>query len=68
MIAIAMALRGGHPQDAETLATQMMAAPNTAPLDIAYLHLNRGLAREQLGHRDEAVADFTVAIDAKILP
>jgi tetratricopeptide (TPR) repeat protein len=68
MIAIAEALRGGHPQDAETLATQMMAAPNLTPLDNAYLHMNRGLAREKLGRRDEALADFAAAIDAKVLP
>jgi hypothetical protein len=68
MIAIAQALRGNHPQDAETLATQMMAAPGLSPLDNAYLYMNRGLAREKLDRRDDALADFTVAIDAKILP
>jgi tetratricopeptide (TPR) repeat protein len=68
MIAIAEALRGGRPQDAETLASQMMAASGVTPLDNAYLHMNRGLAREKLGHRDEALSDFTVAIGAMILP
>jgi Flp pilus assembly protein TadD len=68
MIAIAVALRSGHPQDAEALTTRMMAAPNVTALDTAYLHLNRGLAREKLGRRNEAVTDFTAAIDAKILP
>jgi tetratricopeptide (TPR) repeat protein len=68
MIAIAEALRGDHPQDAEALATQMLAAPDLAPLDSAYLHMNRGLAREKLDRRDDALADFTIAIDAKILP
>ena len=68
MIAIAQALRGNRPQDAETLATQMMAAADLSPLDNAYLRMNRGLAREKLGRREEALADFTVAIDAKILP
>jgi tetratricopeptide (TPR) repeat protein len=68
MIAIAEALRGNNPQGAETLATQMMATPNLTPLDTAYLHMNRGLAREKLDHRDEALADFTAAIDAKVLP
>jgi tetratricopeptide (TPR) repeat protein len=46
----------------------MMAAPNLSPLDNAYLHMNRGLAREKLDHRDDALADFTAAIDAKVLP
>jgi hypothetical protein len=51
MIAIAQALRGNRPQDAEALATQMMATPGLASLDSAYLHMNRGLAREKLGRR-----------------
>jgi tetratricopeptide (TPR) repeat protein len=68
MIAIAQALRGGNAQGAERLATQMLAAPNLAPLDNAYLHMNRGLAREKLDHRDDALADFTAAIGAKVLP
>jgi tetratricopeptide (TPR) repeat protein len=68
MIAIAQALRGGDPQGAETLATQMMAASGVAPLDKAYLHMNRGLAREKLDRREDALADFTAAIDANILP
>ena len=68
MIAIAEALRGGNPQGAETLATQMMAAPGIAPLDDAYLHMNRGLAREKLDRRDDALADFSAAIESKTLP
>lgn len=68
MIAIAQALRGNDAQRAEMLATQMMAAPQLAPLDVAYLHMNRGLAREKLGHLDEALSDFSAAIDANVLP
>ena len=68
MIAIAQALRANRAADAEALATQMMAAPDLTPLDNAYLHMNRGLAREKLERRDEALADFNAAIDAKVLP
>lgn len=68
MIAIAQALRENRPKDAEALATQMMAAADVTPLDNAYLHMNRGLAREKLDRRSEALADFTAAIEAKILP
>jgi tetratricopeptide (TPR) repeat protein len=68
MIAIAEALRSNNPQGAETLATQMMATPNLLPLDNAYLHMNRGLAREKLDRREDALTDFTAAIDAKVLP
>ena len=68
MTAIAEALRNGRPRDAESLATQMMAVPNVNPLEKADLLLNRGLARERLGRREDALADFSAAIDAKVLP
>ena len=67
MTAIAAALREGRGQDAETLATQMLSSGGALPIDNAYLLLNRGLAREQLGKRQGAVRDFTAAIDSKAL-
>jgi tetratricopeptide (TPR) repeat protein len=68
LTAIATALRVGHAQEAETMATEMLAANDPVPLTNAYLLLDRGLAREQLGKRREAVKDFSAAIDSKALP
>lgn len=68
LTAIAAALRDGHAGDAEAMATQMLAANDPVPLTNAYLLLDRGLAREQLGKRSEAEKDFTRAIDSKTLP
>lgn len=68
MPAIAAALRAGQAQDAEAMATQMLAANDPAPLNNAYLHMNRGLAREQLHKRADAVKDFTAAINSQALP
>jgi tetratricopeptide (TPR) repeat protein len=68
MTAIATALREGRGQDAETLATRMLSSSQSSPpIDHAYLLLNRGLAREQMGKREGAVKDFTAAIDTKAL-
>ncbi|MBS0276305.1 MAG: tetratricopeptide repeat protein [Proteobacteria bacterium] len=68
LAAIATVLRESRAQDAETMATQMLAAGVTDPLDGAYLLMDRGLAREQMGRRAEAVKDFTKAIDSQLLP
>jgi tetratricopeptide (TPR) repeat protein len=68
MTAIAAALRAGQAQDAEAMATQMLTAKDPVPVNNAYLHMNRGLAREQLHKRADAVKDFTAAIDSKSLP
>jgi tetratricopeptide (TPR) repeat protein len=68
LAAIAAALRGGKAADAEAMATQMLAAGVSDPLNNAYLLLDRGLAREQMGRRAEAVKDFTTAIDSQMLP
>lgn len=68
LTAIAAALRAGQAQDAEAMATQMLATNDPVPLNNAYVYLDRGLAREQLHKRAEAVKDFTVAIDSKTLP
>jgi len=68
LAAIATALRESRAQDAETMATQMLAAGVSDPLNGAYLLMDRGLAREQMGRRAEAVKDFTKAIDSQLLP
>jgi tetratricopeptide (TPR) repeat protein len=68
LAAIAAALRESRAQDAETMATQMLAAGVTDPLNGAHLLMDRGLAREQMGRRAEAVTDFTKAIDSQLLP
>lgn len=66
--AIAVALQAGRAADAEAMATAMLAANDPVPIDNAYLLLDRGLAREQLHRRDEAVKDFTAAIATNTLP
>ncbi|MGN6515190.1 MAG: tetratricopeptide repeat protein [Rhizomicrobium sp.] len=66
--AIAAALQAGRAADAEAMATAMLAASDPVPIDNAYLLLDRGLAREQLRRRDEAVKDFTAAIATNTLP
>lgn len=68
LTAIASVLQAGRAGDAEAMATQMLKAPSPVPLEHAYLLLDRGLAREQLHHREAAVADFTAAINSKTLP
>jgi tetratricopeptide (TPR) repeat protein len=65
---IAAALHESRAQDAENMATQMLAAGVSDPLNGAYLLMDRGLAREQMGRRAEAVKDFTKAIDSQMLP
>jgi tetratricopeptide (TPR) repeat protein len=62
------ALRAGRAWDAETLATKAMAARDLVPLNHAHLLLNRALAREQMGHRRDALADFNDAIALGGLP
>jgi Flp pilus assembly protein TadD len=67
LASIAAALRDGRAQDAETMATQLLAAGVSDPLNGAYLLMDRGLAREQLGRRAEAVKDFSKAVDSGML-
>ncbi len=67
-LAAADALRAGRAGDAENLATEALAAKNLAALDRAHLLLNRALAREELGRRRDALADFDDAIGLKVLP
>lgn len=65
---IAVALQAGRAAEAEAMATTMLAASDPVPIDNAYLLLDRGLAREQLHCREEAVKDFTAAIALNALP
>ena len=65
---VAAALREGRAQDAEAMTTQMLAAGVSDPLNNAYLLLDRGLAREQMGKRAAAAKDFSTAIDSQMLP
>ena len=68
LASIAAALRAGQAQEAEAMATHMLASNDPVPLDRAYLLMDRGLAREQMHKREDAVKDFSAAIDSKILP
>jgi len=62
------ALRAGRAADAESLATKALETKDLVPLDHAHLLLNRALAREQLGRRRDALADFNEAIALDGLP
>lgn len=64
---VAAALRSGDAANADSLATQALAADNPSPEDRARLLLNRGLAREKLDRRAEALADFNAALDLNAL-
>jgi tetratricopeptide (TPR) repeat protein len=66
--AAASALRAGQAGDAENFATRTLEAKDMAPLDRAHALLNRALAREQLGRRRDALADFDAAIALNALP
>ncbi len=67
-MAAADALRAGRAADAEILATKALEAKDLAPLDHAHVLLNRALAREQMGRRRDALADFNDAITLNGLP
>ncbi|MBS0472170.1 MAG: tetratricopeptide repeat protein [Proteobacteria bacterium] len=66
--AVSAALRSGNASGAATLATQALADSSLNPRDRARLLVGRGLAQDMLGARDAALADFTEAIEAHILP
>ncbi len=68
MAAAAAALRDGRAAEAEQLATQALGAKDLAGLDHAHLLLNRALAREQMGRRRDALADFNDALTLDALP
>jgi tetratricopeptide (TPR) repeat protein len=65
---IAAAVRAGQPEAAERDATILLSIDTISPLDRAHTLLNRALARETLGKRQDALADFNNAIWLNILP
>jgi tetratricopeptide (TPR) repeat protein len=66
--AAAAALKAGDTSNADSLATQALAIGALGAEDRARVLLNRGLARERLGRRAEALIDFTAALDLHALP
>jgi hypothetical protein len=65
---ILAALGTGHAAEAERLAGAALVAGGLAPADQGALLLYRGMAREALGHHDDALVDLTQAIDMHALP
>jgi tetratricopeptide (TPR) repeat protein len=65
---VANDLRAGHADAAERDASIILDDNSIAPLDRAHTLLNRALARESLGKRQDALADFNNAIWLNILP
>lgn len=62
------ALDGGDAAQARRLAEDGLKEPGLEPLARARLLLDRGLASELLGVHDQALVDFTAAINAHMLP
>jgi tetratricopeptide (TPR) repeat protein len=60
--AVAAALRGGDPARAERLANLALDRSDLNANERTHVLLNRGLARERLGKRRLALADFTEAL------
>ncbi len=65
--AVAAALKSGNAAGADNLATQALAIGNLSAEERARVLLNRGLARDQLGHHDDALVDFTAALGEESL-
>jgi tetratricopeptide (TPR) repeat protein len=68
MADVANDVRAGHAEAAERDAGAILDDNSIAPLDRAHTLLNRALARETLGKRQDALADFNNAIWLNILP
>jgi tetratricopeptide (TPR) repeat protein len=62
------AMKNGDAASAEKLYTQAMDMHTLPPPGNANALLGRGLAREKLGKRDDALADFTAALALNALP
>jgi tetratricopeptide (TPR) repeat protein len=62
LAAVVAALNSGDPSNAEALATVALALTNVSSEDRSRLLLNRGLAREKLDRRVEALDDFNAAL------
>jgi tetratricopeptide (TPR) repeat protein len=61
-------LRAGQPEAAERDASALLDTDTISPLERAHTLLNRALAREALGKRQDALADFNNALWLNILP
>ena len=66
--AVAAALKDGNPALAERMANLALDRHDMPASGRLHVLLNRGLAREQLGRRDAALADFTAALADRSLP
>jgi tetratricopeptide (TPR) repeat protein len=62
------ALEDGDAGQARRLADEELKQPGLQPVECARLLLDRGLASELAGDHDQALADFTSAIDIRALP
>lgn len=66
--AVAAALKAGDPARAERLANLALDRGDMPSSGRLHVLLNRGLALDQLGKRDAALADFTAALSDPALP
>ncbi len=62
------ALKAGDAERAEQLAGAMIDDQNATPGARAEAYFIRGLARDSLGNREDALVDFTEALWLKVLP
>jgi tetratricopeptide (TPR) repeat protein len=62
------ALDSGNADHAQRLADEALKEPGVTALQRGRLMLDRGLAHELQGHHDQAMADFTGAIETHALP
>jgi tetratricopeptide (TPR) repeat protein len=62
------ALDSGNADHAQRLADEALKEPGITALQRGRLLLDRGLAHELQGHHDDAMADFTGAIETHALP
>ena len=65
--AVAEALKAGDPARAARLASLALDRHDLEPRERAQVLLNRGLAQQQQGGREEALADFATALAIKSL-
>ena len=65
--AVADALKAGDPERAARLASLALDRHDLEPRERARLLLNRGLAQQQLGGQEQALADFAAALAIKSL-
>jgi tetratricopeptide (TPR) repeat protein len=62
------ALDNGDATQARRLVDEELEQPDLQPVERARLLLDRGLASELMGFHDQALVDFTGAVNAKALP